>query len=172
MTVSSLAEEFGLWTLVTAVIGDRLAPSEATVLIERLTHLPVKRSHAVQRLGCYVARGGEAQSIRLQFAQEPEQLQQTFLHELAHACDHLTHQNGRPYRQAHGAGWQQWMEAFGLPAERVGRSVALSTLREQRLKVVAVCRSCGFEIKRLRRFDRRKRYLHIECGGRLVPVKE
>lgn len=62
------------------------------------------------------------------------------------------------------------MKSFGLPAERTGRSEALATLREQRLKVVAVCRTCGTEIKRLRRFDRHKRYVHTECGGRLVPV--
>jgi predicted SprT family Zn-dependent metalloprotease len=170
MTALSLAEEFGLWPLIRAVILARLSPYEAAALITHLHRLPVKRSHAVQRLGCYVARGGAPVSIRLQFAQEEEQLRQTFLHELAHACDHLTLQNGRPYRQAHGPGWREWMAAFGLPAERVGQSEALALLRDRRLKVVAVCRTCGIEIKRLRRFDKRKRYLHSECGGRLVPV--
>ncbi len=170
MTVFSLAEELGLWTMITAVIDERLDRRAATVLIARLEQLPVKRSHAVQRLGSYVAKGSEPLAIRLQFAQEPEQLRLTFLHELAHACDHLAHQNGRPYRQAHGPGWQAWMAAFGLPAERIGRSEALATLRERRLKVVAVCRRCGAEVKRLRRFDRRKRYLHTECGGKLQPT--
>jgi predicted SprT family Zn-dependent metalloprotease len=170
MTVVSLAEELGLWRSIRVVISDRLAPHVADAFIDRLDRLPVKRSYAVQRLGSYIAKGGEPQAIRLQFAQESEQLRITFLHELAHACDHLTNQPGRPYRQAHGAGWRQWMIAFGLPAESRGKSEALSTLREQRLKVVAVCHCCGAEIKRLRRFDRRKRYLHIECGGKLVPV--
>ena len=170
MTVLSLAEELGLWSLLTAVIVERLDSREASTLLARLEQLPVKRSHAVQRLGSYVAKGGEALAIRLQFAQEPEQLRHTFLHELAHACDHLSHQSGRSYRQAHGPGWQEWMAAFGLPAERIGRSEALATLRDQRLKVVAVCRRCGAEVKRLRRFDRRKRYLHTECGGKLQPV--
>lgn len=170
MTVVSLAEELGLWPMVAAVLHDRLVPEQVGVLIARLDRLPVKRSHAVQRLGSYVTKGNEPQSIRLQFAQEPEQLRLTFLHELAHACDHLTRQTGSHYRRAHGSGWQQWMTAFGLSAERIGRSEALATLREQRLKVVAVCRNCGAEIKRLRRFDRRKRYVHTECGGRLMPT--
>ena len=170
MTVLSIAEKFGLWSMIATVITERLDQREATTLIARLEQLPVKRSHAVQRLGSYVAKGSEPLAIRLQFAQESEQLSATFLHELAHACDHLTHQNGRPYRQAHGPGWQEWMSAFGLPAERIGRSEALATLRDQRLKVVAVCRRCGAEVKRLRRFDRRKRYLHSECGGKLQPV--
>ena len=170
MTVVSLAEEFGLWRTICAVIRTELTTEQATALIDRLTRLPVKRSHAVQRLGSYVARGGEPQAIRLQFAQEPEQLRITFLHELAHACDHLSNQSGRPYRQAHGTGWRRWMIAFGLPAESRGNSEALTALRERRLKVVAVCRRCGAEIKRLRRFDRRRRYLHTECGGKLLPT--
>jgi predicted SprT family Zn-dependent metalloprotease len=170
MTVVSLAEELELWRSICAVIRVELTTAQATALIDRLTLLPVKRSHAVQRLGSYVARGGEPQAIRLQFAQETEQLRTTFLHELAHACDHLSNQSGRPYRQAHGAGWRRWMIAFGLPAESRGHSEALTALREQRIKVVAVCRRCGAEIKRLRRFDRRRRYLHSECGGKLIPI--
>ena len=170
MKVVSLAEELELWNVIRTVIHDRLLPHDADSLIVQLSQLPIKRSHAVQRLGSYVARGGEPQAIRLQFVQEPEQLRTTFLHELAHACDHLTNQSGRPYRQAHGVGWRQWMIDFGLPAESRGNSEALTALREQRLKVVAVCRRCGVEIKRLRRFDRRRRYLHSECGGKLMPV--
>jgi predicted SprT family Zn-dependent metalloprotease len=170
MTVISLAQELALWTSIRAVIDHRLAPQAADELIERLSRLPVKRSHAVQRLGSYVAKAGMPVAIRLQFAQEPEQLRATFLHEIAHVCDHLTHQAGRPYRQAHGPGWREWMKAFGLPAQARGNSESLTALREQRLKVVAVCRRCGVEIKRLRRFDRRKRYLHTECGGKLVPI--
>jgi predicted SprT family Zn-dependent metalloprotease len=170
MTVVSLAEELGLWTMVEAQIRKRLNAEQSSVLIGQLTHLPVKRSHAVQRLGSYVAKGSEPQAIRLQFAQEPEQLRLTFLHEIAHACDHLTHQSGRRYRRAHGTGWKNWMTAFDVPAERIGQSEAMVALREQRLRVVAVCRTCGAEIKRLRRFDRRKRYVHTQCGGRLVPL--
>ena len=170
MTVVSLAEELGLWTMVEAQIRKRLKAEQSNVLIGQLNQLPIKRSHAVQRLGSYVAKGSEPQAIRLQFAQEPEQLRLTFLHEIAHACDHLTHQSGRRYRRAHGPGWKKWMTAFGVPAERIGQSEALVALREQRLRVVAVCRTCGAEIKRLRRFDQRKRYVHTECGGRLVPT--
>jgi len=170
MTVITLAEQLGVEQLIAYAVRSMLSLAEAEGVLQRLAVLPVKRSHALQRLGSYVARGGEPLAIRLQFAQEPQQLIATFLHEVAHACDHLSHQNGKPYRRAHGSGWQAWMAALGQKDEVRGASAALNELRQERLKVVAVCRSCGTEIRRLRRLDQRKRYVHTECGGRLQPV--
>jgi len=170
MTVLTLAEQLGVDQLIAYAARSMLPLVEAERLLQRLAALPVKRSHALQRLGSYVARGGEPLAIRLQFAQESQQLIATFLHEVAHACDHLSYQNGKPYRRAHGHGWQAWMAALGQQDDVRGASNALSTLRQQRLKVVAVCRDCGAEIRRLRRLDRRKRYVHTACGGALRPV--
>jgi len=170
MTVIELAEQLGIAHPVAYAVRSMLSVAEAERLLQKLASLPVQRSHAVQRLGSYVSRGSEPEAIRLQFKQEEAQLCATFLHEIAHACDHLSHQSGRPYRQAHGPGWQSWMAALGQPAQSRGNSAALSALRQQRLKVVAVCRTCGAEIRRLRCLDRRKRYVHTDCGGRLQPV--
>ncbi len=170
MTVISLAKQLDLDQVIGYAARSMLSFADAELLLQRLAALPVKRSHALQRLGSYVARGAEPLAIRLQFAQESRQLTATFLHEVAHACDHLSHQSGKPYRRAHGPGWQAWMAALGQPADTRGASTSLAELRTQRLKVVAVCRSCGAEIRRLRRLDRRKRYIHTDCGGRLQPV--
>jgi hypothetical protein len=134
-------------------------------LLQKIAHLPVQRSHAVRRLGSYVARGGEPVAIRLQFAQEDALLVETFLHELAHCLDHQTNQSGKTYRRAHGAGWQRWAAALQIAPERCGESEALKQLHASRLKVVAVCKRCGFELKRLRRLPRRRRYSHNGCGG-------
>ena len=108
-------------------------------------------------------------AIRLQFAQEDGMLVETFLHELAHCLDHLTNQSGRPYRRAHGTGWRRWAEALQIAPERCGESEALQKLHASRLKVVAVCKRCGFELRRVRRLPRRRRYSHVECGGVFRP---
>ena len=94
MTVRQFSEQNELWTQVTAAIGGYLSAAESPRLLQQIADLPVRPSRAVRSLGCYVSRLGEPVCIRLQLAQEPEVLQQTFLHELAHLCDHLCHQPG------------------------------------------------------------------------------
>lgn len=169
MTVKTFAMEIGVWNLVSVRIAAH-GGGRAPLLLERLAALPVRTSRATRRLGSYVSRGGEPVCIRLQFAQEPDNLTQTFLHELAHACDHLCHQPGRQYRRAHGANWQAWAKAFGISAETCGSSDALKQLHRQRLKLVAICQSCGAEFHRLRRLNRRRHYVHNGCGGRLQKL--
>ncbi len=149
-------------------IADALAAcGRGQELVDTIAHLPVKKSHAVKRFGSYIARGGEPVAIRLQFALEEAELVETFLHELAHCLDHLANQGGRPYRRAHGEGWRRWARALGISPERCGRSDALRQLHERRLKLVAVCRKCGCEVRRLRRLAGGRTYVHVGCGGRL-----
>jgi len=104
------------------------------------------------------------------FFSEPAVLKETFLHELAHACDHLTNQNGLAYRKAHGSGWKQWATALGIEGAVRGKSEMLSQLYKERLKPVAICRRCGIEFLRIRRLNRNRTYTHETCGGRLEPV--
>ncbi|WP_291315577.1 SprT-like domain-containing protein [Desulfuromonas sp.] len=147
-----------------------LPTGEAAVLLERLAGIPVRRSRATRTLGAYVSRGAEAVCIRLQFTQEPDILLNTFLHELAHACDHLADPAGRRHRRPHGPRWRAWATALGVDFSCRGRSEALAALHRKRLKVVAVCRRCGTEIRRTRRLPRGRSYLHPACGGQLLPV--
>jgi len=167
MNISEFAGEKGLQQRIETALN--LQCFEFS-LLDKISSLPIKKSHAVRRLGSYVARRGEPVEIRLQFALEEHLLIETFLHELAHCLDHLTNQTGQPYRRAHGKGWQEWAVALGIVPSRCGKSAALNEIHEKRLKIVAVCKKCGFELKRLKRLARNRKYIHPECGGRLKLV--
>jgi hypothetical protein len=168
-SVAEVARDLEVSEVFARGVAQRLDPVLALDLIERLSALPVRRSHAVGLLGSYVHRGGEPIAIRLQFAQEPGLLRTTLLHELAHACEHLTATNPKRHRCTHGARWQQWAGAFGIAPERTARSAALGALRAARLKPVAVCEKCGCVFHRLRRLSQRRQWLHPQCGnGRIV----
>ena len=162
MNVASFCNERGLDKRIASAIQ---SCGYDNGLLQQVAELPVRRSHAVRRLGSYVTRGGVPVAIRLQFAQEEEVLIETFLHELAHCLDHLTNQNGKPYRRAHGEGWRRWATALQIAPERCGESEAMQQLHASRLKVVAVCKRCGYKLKRLRRLPHRRRYTHVGCGG-------
>jgi len=169
MTVATLAKELGVWNIIRTNII-KVSADGADPLLELLARLPIRRSRAVRSLGSYVSRDGMPVCIRLQFAQESETLKQTLLHEIAHACDHLSAQPGQRYRQAHGPNWQLWARALGTSTERCGSSEVLRNLHQQRLKTVAVCQRCGAELQRVRRLNRRRSYLHVNCGGQLRPL--
>jgi len=168
MTVESLATELGLWADICEHI-DGYAGRKSTRLLAQLADLPVKRSRATRRLGSFAVQNGKPLCIRLQFSQEPENLKQTFLHEIAHVCDHLTRSLFRS-RRAHGPSWQAWAKVLGTPAKSCGRSEALNQLHRQRLKLVAICQNCGAEFHRVRRLSRNRKYYHSKCGGSLRPV--
>jgi len=171
-TTAQIATELDIIRRIRNGIESMLPDESAAHLLETVLQLPIRSSHALRSLGSYISRGGKPTCIRLQFRQEPKLLAETLLHEIAHLCDHLTNQNGRPYRQAHGTGWQQWARAFSIPAKRCGQSQALREIHQKRLKLVAVCQRCGTEIRRLRRLNRGTRYIHPECGGRLRPISQ
>lgn len=170
-TVRVIADEFDVWETFAAGVASRLASVEAVALMERIGHLPVKASHAVGLLGSYVHRGGEPLCIRLQPRQEPELIRTTLLHELAHACEHLTSPQPHRHRCSHGLSWKLWTLAFDIAPQRSGKSFALNNLRQERLKPVAVCERCGCVFQRLRRLPARRSWVHPECGnGRVVPL--
>ncbi len=164
MNVRGLADELGIWLRIAAGVESCCAAPQGEQLLDNLAAIPVVSSRASRRLGCYVFCGDEPVCIRLQFAQEPENLRQTFLHEIAHACDHLS-QHGGSRRVAHGNSWRQWALALGIDTATTGRSVAIVALHQQRRKLVAICLACGAEIYRVRRLNRNNRYIHSSCGG-------
>ena len=164
MTVESLATQLDLWSHICSRV-EALLGMRGNEILENIAGLPVTRSHATGRLGSYVSRGGRPVCIRLQFAQEAENLKQTLLHEIAHACDHLSNQAGKPYRKAHGPRWREWAATLGTTTASNGSSEALKQLHQSRLKLVAVCKKCGAEFQRVRRLNRRRKYFHRDCGG-------
>jgi predicted SprT family Zn-dependent metalloprotease len=167
-TVGELLYFLGLFESLQGRVNDVLGNRAESLLIQ-LRQLPLKKSHAVTRLGSYSCRGAEALSIRLQFAQELEQLEQTLLHEVAHFLDHQTRDTRGPYRNPHGRSWRYWLELVGGDGA-TDSSAAMSSLYRQRLKPVARCKRCGLLLKRLRRLPRKQRWLHRDCGGLLVPL--
>ena len=169
-TVRSLADQLNVWAQINGAACQILGVKEGAILLDGIAHLPVRRSRATRTLGSYASRAGKAWCIRLQFALEPDLLKETFLHELAHACDHLTNQPDQNYRRAHGTGWKGWAAALGIEGRVRGQSEILSRLYRQKLKPVAVCRRCGAEFHRVRRLNRRRKYIHQVCGGQLDPL--
>ncbi len=169
LSVRLLAVELTLWPQIVAAVEAQCTAVSGRQLLEKLAVIPVAPSRASRRLGCYAFRGTEPVAIRLQFAQEADNLRQTFLHEVAHACDHLNQQSGSR-RIAHGNSWRQWALALGIDTATTGRSAALVALHQQRRKLVAICLECDAEIYRVRRLNRNHRYLHPPCGGVLKPL--
>lgn len=91
----------------------------------------------------------------------------TILHEVAHILtDHLLEG-----RECHGPGWRVMAKALGARPKASGQDDQFRRAAEQvragRLKTVARCRLCGFEVKRMRRSNRDwRRFVHRDCGGR------
>jgi len=171
MTVKQIAEKYQLWGKIEKAVNGLLTGTSASVLLEKIAQIPIHKSRATRRLGAYVSMGSAAVCIRLQFAQEPDNLKQTFLHEVAHACDHLSRsKKQRAYRRAHGSSWKAWARELGISPRCCGESEAVQQLHQQRVKLVAVCQKCGAEFHRVRRLNRNRSYTHQNCGGKIKPV--
>lgn len=171
MTVKQHADELGLWPHIELAVKGMISQYSRSVLLEKVANIPIHKSRATRRLGAYVSRGREPVCIRLQFAQEADNLKQTFLHEVAHACDHLSRKGWhKSYRRAHGPSWKGWARALGISTQCCGESEAVRNLHQQRLKLVAVCQRCGAEFHRVRRLNRNRTYTHQQCGGRIKTV--
>jgi len=168
-TVRSFAKKHDLWTRIEKGVTTSLPTCDAVKLLDRLAPIPVRESRATRRLGSYSARGAQPFCIRLQFSQEAHLLPETFLHELAHACHHLTTPVSSTLRLGHGDEWRRWANVFGVSIKSCAKSESLSALYLSRIKIVAVCRRCGATIRRQRRLDRRRTYIHPHCGGEIVP---
>jgi len=129
----------------------------------------VRPSTSVTRFGSVTPR---TRTLRLTALDcSPDARRDTILHEVAHV---LTGEL-LAARENHGPRWQKMARALGARPQRSGRDArfraASDALREQRLKVVARCDRCQFEVKRMRRSRRDwRRFQHRNCGGRLYPV--
>jgi hypothetical protein len=167
--VGDLLRQLDLHDQLYEQVKNEIGEEEALPLFDELTRLPLKSSRAVTRLGSYSFKGPRPLAIRLQFTQEEASLRQTLLHEIAHFLDHQTTTPGQTYRNPHGRNWQHWLRQIGGQG-RAENSPAMQSLYQQRLKPVARCEQCGFQLKRLRRLPRGRRWVHSHCGGLLVPL--
>lgn len=96
-------------------------------------------------------------------------LRDTLAHELAHGAVEVEHGTAHALG-IHGPLWRSWARKLGAqPSRAVRPTGALKEALSVRLRVVARCERCGFELCRSRRLSPRKRYLH-RCGGVFQPT--
>jgi hypothetical protein len=97
----------------------------------------------------------------------------TILHEIAHLVTH--HLYARTV-EPHGKQWRAVATLLGAEPSATGAdpvfAEAIEKAREKRLKIVARCAECGYEILATRRTSKYTgtRYNHRGCGGLIVVV--
>ncbi|HMS55672.1 MAG TPA: SprT-like domain-containing protein [Fimbriimonadaceae bacterium] len=89
-----------------------------------------------------------------------EQLRDTLVHEYAHLLAVSRH--GRKAAN-HGEHWQQAMRDLGAEPKRTHGYAVSRNQRHQ--EVVYRCKGCGAEIVTKRLLNRKRRYLHRDCGA-------
>lgn len=96
---------------------------------------------------------------------DEERLRSTLVHEYAHLL--AVERHGRK-AIGHGDYWKKTMVELG---EEPKRTHCYQVERNApRQKVTYACARCGKTFHRTRRFPRKSRYLHINCGGDLKLV--
>jgi predicted SprT family Zn-dependent metalloprotease len=134
-----------------------------------LEHWTVRPTRAVTRFGSISPNTKTLWLTSLDCS--PRARRDTILHEVAHVLTGALIAK----RENHGPRWRRIALALGADPRRAGSDprfrAASQALRATRLKVVARCNRCGFEIRRMRRSQRNwRRFLHLKCGGRFGPV--
>lgn len=123
-------------------------------------------TRAKRRLGCcYFTQAGCMIEVSAAILGDRELLRLTLVHELLHTC---------PGCRNHGAKWKAWAqqagEAMGLDIRRtVPVEGEVKPLRQEEIKYVLICESCGARIQR-RRMSKAVKYpwrYRCKCGGQL-----
>lgn len=127
-------------------------------------------SRAKRRLGCCYYRDGVYEiEVSASLLEQPEPLRQTLAHELLHTC--------RGCRN-HGEKWKGYAakvnEALGYSIQRLAPAEGESPerLRQEKLRYVLECQSCGAKICRSRISKAVKQPWHYrcKCGGKLKRI--
>lgn len=135
---------------VRATINNRLTRSLGRVKVNLATG-----PTAIELSGQLVSKGETGEIVAV------------FLHEVAHlAADFLLISIGRR-ESAHSYTWCRFARALGVPA--TASMTTSYTTERPGLKTVAVCGSCGYELQKTRRLNRRRTYRHVKCGGTFAP---
>lgn len=97
---------------------------------------------------------------------DEEKLRSTLIHEYAHL---LAYARAGRKGAGHGPAWQQAMRDLGAEP-RVTHSYPVQ--RNQSRQVVEYrCVKCGFSFEKKRRFPKRRKYIHRDCGGLIQFVQ-
>ena len=97
---------------------------------------------------------------------DPATVRETLLHEYAHLLAFDRH--GRK-GAGHGKHWKQAMVDLGLEPKVHHH---YEVVRNQSRQVVVYrCKRCGLSFERKRQLQRRKSYVHRQCGGQIALVE-
>lgn len=157
-------------SLAGSVLAGRSVPEELvvaarTTLVELVRAHPLGYVPVVEWRGYRVAAGmAYCREGRIGLSSRvlrmPSAVRDTLVHEYAHLLAWARH--GRK-SLGHGPLWQKAMRDLG--AEPVVRHRYEVERNARRQRVIYRCAKCGFEFVKSRRFPKRRRYAHIDCGG-------
>lgn len=126
-------------------------------------------TRAQRRLGCCICREGRFTiQVSARLLDQPQQLENTLLHELLHTCYGC---------QNHGKRWKAYAQkagqALGVSITRTAPSKGpLPPLRQEPVKYLLRCQRCGREFPRRRMCKslRQPQRYRCPCGGALRRV--
>jgi predicted SprT family Zn-dependent metalloprotease len=136
---------------IPAGINNRITRSLGRVKVSHATRLPF----SIELSGRLVALG------------EPAEIIAVLLHEIAHLAADTYLAGIDRIETPHGATWSRFARALGVPTSATTKTSY--TARGEGLKTVAVCGSCGYELQKRRRLNRKRTYTHRNCGGTFSP---
>lgn len=137
---------------------------------DRISPIVTVNSRAVRRFGCCILKGDKFYiEISSRLIDAPEQVRkQTLAHEILHTC---------PGCRNHGSRWKQYAEsmnnAYGYEISRANTNEQLGLEDTVPYRYLLRCKSCGVEIKRLRRSKLidYPEYYRCKCGGKFQLVE-
>lgn len=115
---------------------------------------------AVRKLGTYSygRKYGPYGTININRFLSPEDMDSTFLHELAHAISKLIYNY-----MGHGARWRQVMVALRQSPDRTSEQGSLAAHADASYRWVYTCKDCGKQFKNHRRLKNVQNRYHPVC---------
>lgn len=96
----------------------------------------------------------------------PESVRETLLHEYAHL---LAVERHGVKAANHGPGWRQAMHDLGLPPT-VRHNLPVKR-NDKKIRIIYGCKRCGHEFVRTRHMPKRRKYMHLRCGGAIQLLR-
>ena len=172
MNVRGMAKRAGVdWN----DIVERLRTCLSEDQILRAAQLPAGINGRMTRsLGCVRVNRATGIPQRLELSRlllergEDQEVREVFTHEVAHVAADLWASDAGAREATHGPIWCSFARVLGVSTAATKKTSYLAEHRASKLKTVAVCDRCGFELKRSRRLNSRRIYSHRQCGGEFV----
>jgi predicted SprT family Zn-dependent metalloprotease len=161
MTVESVLEMLEKWGLDMSLARERVNHSPHASAILGCAVIFSARMTSTAGRASYFTGSGAPRWIKLSerlFSNGKEAMFEVFTHELAHLLTPGAH---------HGIAWEMAHRSIGGTAKRCHSYENMARV-SRTVKLIAKCRSCGHEYRRVRRLSSNKSYHCHLCGGGLV----